>query len=121
VSADLPIITLHDAPAWRRWLEAHGEDAPGVWLVLAKKGHSEPTSLTYADAVDEAVCHGWVDGQVRRHDAATYLQRFTPRRPRSEWSASNMARAERLHEAGMMTQRGYAAADRAGVSPGRVT
>ena len=62
---------MADAGAWRRWLGRHHAGMPGVWLVLAKKGTTEPTSLTYAQALDEALCHGWIDGQIRRRDDAT--------------------------------------------------
>ncbi len=68
------------------WLAAHHDDLTGVWLVLAKKGTTEPTNLTYDQALDEALCHGWIDGQLRRRDEATYAQRFTPRRATSAWS-----------------------------------
>ena len=68
----------------------------GAWLVLAKKGFTQPTSLTYDQALEEAACFGWIDGQLSRRDEATYRQRFTPRRPRSAWSANNVALAERL-------------------------
>src|SRR5437764_5481972 len=65
-------------------------------LVLAKKGTTSPTSLTYGQALEEAICFGWIDGQVRRGDERTYLQRFTPRRARSRWSKRNTTLAERL-------------------------
>jgi uncharacterized protein YdeI (YjbR/CyaY-like superfamily) len=90
VAADIPELIVPDAAAWRRWLTTHHRDAAGVWLVLAKKGTTEPTTLTYAQALDEALCHGWIDGQTARRDEATYRQRFTPRRARSRWSARNV-------------------------------
>ena len=71
--AELPELTVADADAWRAWLGAHHAEPQGVWLVLAKKGTVEPTSLRYDDALQEALCHGWIDGQVRRRDGATYL------------------------------------------------
>src|SRR5665647_3427380 len=83
---DRPELLLPDAAAWRAWLLAHHSSAAGVWLVLHKKG-GDATTLTYADALDEALCFGWIDGQTRRRDAASTLQRMTPRRPRSPWSA----------------------------------
>jgi uncharacterized protein YdeI (YjbR/CyaY-like superfamily) len=95
VGAELPELIVADAPAWRAWLASHHESG-GVWLVLAKKGTIEPTSLTYDEALEEALCHGWIDGQVNRRDEATYRQRFTPRRSRSSWSKRNVAIAERL-------------------------
>jgi uncharacterized protein YdeI (YjbR/CyaY-like superfamily) len=77
--------------------------------VLAKKGHTEPTALTYDEALDEALCHGWIDGQVRRRDERTYLQRFTPRRSRSQWSERNVEKVERLLTEGRMHPAGVAA------------
>ncbi len=87
--------------------------APGAWLVLAKKGFTQPTSLTYEQALEEAACYGWIDGQLNRRDEATYRQRFTPRRPRSAWSANNVALAERLVSEGRMRPAGLAAIERA--------
>jgi uncharacterized protein YdeI (YjbR/CyaY-like superfamily) len=106
VADPLPQLTVADAAAWQQWLGDHHEDHPGVWLVLAKKGTSEPTTLTYDQALDEALCHGWIDGQVRRRDEGTFRQRFTPRRARSAWSKRNVGIAElllaedRMHPAG---------------------
>jgi uncharacterized protein YdeI (YjbR/CyaY-like superfamily) len=104
----LPELILLDAAAWRTWLGAHHEE-PGVWLVLAKKGHTEPTTLTYEQALDEALCHGWIDGQVRRRDERAYRQRFTPRRSRSQWSERNVGKVERLLAEGRMHPAGLAA------------
>ena len=92
---ELPIVELPDLPAWRRWLDEHHASSQGVWLKLAKKG-SPTRTVTQADALEEAVCFGWIDGQVGRYDEHFYLQRFTPRRPRSKWSQINRDRAERL-------------------------
>jgi uncharacterized protein YdeI (YjbR/CyaY-like superfamily) len=78
-------LLVADAEAWRAWLGEHHGDDDGVELVLAKKGATEPTTLTYDAALDEALCHGWIDGQVRRRDERTFRQRFTPRRARSQW------------------------------------
>jgi uncharacterized protein YdeI (YjbR/CyaY-like superfamily) len=113
MAAELPELTVVDAPAWRRWLSDHHAGSPGVWLVLAKKGTREPTSLTYDDALEEALCHGWIDGQLRRGDEATYRQRFTPRRPRSPWSQRNVGIAERLIELGRMHPAGLAQVEQA--------
>jgi uncharacterized protein YdeI (YjbR/CyaY-like superfamily) len=96
VADALPELLVHDAGAWRTWLDTHAPKELGVWLVLAKKGTSEPTSLSYDEALEEALCHGWIDGQVGRRDEHTYRQRFTPRRPRSSWSRRNVAIVERL-------------------------
>ena len=100
---ELPDLVVLDAAAWRRWLAANHASSAGVWLRLAKKGMNEPTQLRYAEALDEALCHGWIDGQVRRFDVASYRQRFTPRRPRSAWSQNNVANIERLLGEGRMT------------------
>jgi uncharacterized protein YdeI (YjbR/CyaY-like superfamily) len=110
---DLPILTLADAAAWRAWLGEHHGDADGVWLVTAKKGTTEPTSLTRDEALEEALCHGWIDGQARRADDATYLQRYTPRRARSPWSQRNVELIGRLLEAGRMHPAGIAEVERA--------
>jgi uncharacterized protein YdeI (YjbR/CyaY-like superfamily) len=108
-----PTLTLVDVDAWRAWLCEHGEESDGVWLRLAKKGTTEPTSLSYDEALDEALCHGWIDGQVRRLDEHTYRQRFTPRRARSVWSKRNVGIVERLTSEGRMTPAGVAAVERA--------
>jgi uncharacterized protein YdeI (YjbR/CyaY-like superfamily) len=106
-------LTVADARAWRKWLDAHAEDRAGVWLTLAKKGTTEPTSLSYSEALEEALCHGWIDGQVRRRDERTYRQRFTPRRARSNWSQGNVAKVERLLGEGRMQPAGIAAVEQA--------
>ena len=104
---------LADAAAWRTWLSEHQGDGVGVELVLAKKGATRPTSLSYDQALDEALCHGWIDGQVRRRDEVTYRQRFTPRRARSNWSKNNVTRVEALTAGGRMHQAGIAEVERA--------
>ncbi len=108
-----PSLLILDADAWRGWLAEHHETSGGVWLILAKKGIVEPTSLTYDHALDEAICHGWIDGQVRRRDDRTYRQRFTPRRARSSWSERNVSIVERLTGEGRMRPAGIAAVKRA--------
>jgi uncharacterized protein YdeI (YjbR/CyaY-like superfamily) len=108
-----PELIVPDAAAWRRWLAANHTEQGGVWLVLAKKGTLEPTSLTYDLALEEALCHGWIDGQVRRRDESTYRQRFTPRRKRSPWSKRNTGLAERLVAEGRMHPAGVAEMERA--------
>src|SRR6187397_2305141 len=90
------VTVVPDVAAWRDFLDSSEDTSDGVWLVLAKKGVTEPTSLTYAEALDEALCSAWIDGQKRSRDAATFLQRFTPRRPRSMWSARNVEHIARL-------------------------
>jgi uncharacterized protein YdeI (YjbR/CyaY-like superfamily) len=113
MAEELPEVLIADAAGWRRWLRANHAKAPGAWVVLAKKGVAEPTSLTYAQALDEALCHGWIDGQVSRRDEATYRQRFTPRRPRSPWSANNVRNTGRLIAEGRMRAAGLAAIEAA--------
>jgi uncharacterized protein YdeI (YjbR/CyaY-like superfamily) len=110
---DLPTLIVIDAAAWVEWLADNHEQSPGVWLGLAKKGTTEPTSLTYDQALEEALCHGWIDGQVRRLDERIYRQRFTPRRPRSAWSKRNVGLVERLTGEGRMRPAGMAAVERA--------
>jgi uncharacterized protein YdeI (YjbR/CyaY-like superfamily) len=106
-------LVVRDQAAWRRWLKRHHAGPDGVWLVLAKKGTTKPTSLSYDQALEEALCHGWIDGQTRRRDEATYRQRFTPRRRRSVWSKRNTEKAERLRAEGRMHPAGIAEMERA--------
>ena len=113
MAAELPELIVRDAAAWRAWLGEHHAEPAGVWLVLAKKGTDEPTSLTYDQALEEALCHGWIDGQARRRDETTYRQRFTPRRRRSSWSKRNTGHAERLFAEGRMHPAGLAEVERA--------
>jgi uncharacterized protein YdeI (YjbR/CyaY-like superfamily) len=108
-----PELLVVDVSAWRTWLLEHHGEQGGVWLVLAKKGTTEPTSLSYEHALEEALAHGWIDGQSRSRDERTYWQRFTPRRKRSNWSASNVARVERLVADGRMRPSGLAEVERA--------
>jgi uncharacterized protein YdeI (YjbR/CyaY-like superfamily) len=113
MAADIPELIVPSALAWRRWLAANHAAPDGVWLVLAKKGATEPTSLTYAQALDEALCHGWIDGQAAPRDETTYRQRFTPRRARSRWSARNVGLISRLRTEGRMHPAGEAEVERA--------
>ena len=113
MSDDLPILMVANEEEWRAWLGQHHGDPHGVWLVLAKKGTTEPTSLTRGPALDEALCHGWIDGQADPRDQTTYLQRFTPRRSRSPWSKRNVGIVERLTVEGRMQPPGVAEVDRA--------
>lgn len=91
--------------AWRTWLEANHDAKPEVWLVFYKRHTGKPT-LSYNDAVEEAVCFGWIDGVKRRIDDERYMHRFSPRKPDSAWSATNRRRATRMEKAGLMTQAG---------------
>ena len=101
---DLPTEHFADAAAWERWLERHPQ-APGVWLKIAKKDAGIP-SVTYAEALDVALCHGWIDGQKKGFDSSFFLQRFTPRRARSTWSKINVAKIDVLVAAGRMRPAG---------------
>jgi uncharacterized protein YdeI (YjbR/CyaY-like superfamily) len=104
---ELPVVQLPDQPAWRAWLEANHETVDGVWLKFAKKAAPVRT-VTYGEAVEEALCFGWIDGQARGLDEHFYLQRFTPRRKRSVWSQINREKATGLIEAGRMARAGLA-------------
>ncbi|CAM3503832.1 YdeI family protein [Occultella aeris] len=112
MATELPELLLPDAAAWRHWLAANHDSSPGVWLRLGKKG-GDATALTYAAAVEEALCFGWIDGQAARRDEATSAQRMTPRTSRSRWSAVNVARVARLEEEGRMEPAGRAAVEAA--------
>lgn len=103
---DLPELLVGDAHEWRTWLSNHHADSRGVWLVLAKKGSAGPTTVSYDEALDEAICFGWIDGQLASRDAATFRRRFTPRTTRSPWSRRNAAIAERLVATGRMHRSG---------------
>ena len=107
VRAGLPIVGFADASAFEAWIEAHSGDAPGLWLKLVKKD-SRITSVSKAQAIDAALCHGWIDGQLDTYDDACWLVRFTPRKPRSKWSEVNRTRALQLIEAGRMRPAGLA-------------
>lgn len=110
---ETPELLVADAAEWRTWLERSGAESSGVRLVLAKKGATAPTVLTYDDALLEALCHGWIDGQLTRRDDATYCVRFTPRRARSVWSQRNVELAEQLIAEGRMQAAGLAEVERA--------
>ncbi|NDK37593.1 hypothetical protein DT603_01870 [Pseudoxanthomonas gei] len=101
---ELPVKPFKTPAAWEKWLSANA-DAAGVWLKIAKKD-SGIASVTYAQALDIALCHGWIDGQKKGFDEQFFLQRFTPRRPRSLWSKINIGHVERLTAAGLMQARG---------------
>ena len=101
-----------DRAAWRAWLAAHHGSATQVWLLLHKKHVGEP-SVTYDEAVEEALCWGWIDGLTNRWDERSYAIRFTPRKPGSVWSESNVARVERMVAEGLMMPAGQALVDEA--------
>lgn len=103
--AGLPILRFGNSAAFGAWLQAAGVDASGLWLKLAKKGAPEPT-LTKNEAIDAALCHGWIDGQLDKYDEHYWLIRFTPRRARSKWSEVNRNRATQLIAEGRMRPSG---------------
>ena len=108
----LPTLDFASQSAWADWLEANHTLSPGLWLRLWKKG-SATASVTYAEAVESALCYGWIDGQKDSYDAAAWLQRFTPRGPRSIWSKINREKIASLTAAGRMRPAGLAAVERA--------
>ncbi len=102
---DLPIIAFATQHAWEAWLEEGHVDSPGIWLKIAKKEMGVP-SVTYAEAVESALCYGWIDGQKASFDGGYWLQRFTPRRPKSIWSRVNRDKATALIAEGRMQPAG---------------
>ncbi|MEI8406744.1 MULTISPECIES: YdeI/OmpD-associated family protein [unclassified Kribbella] len=106
-------LVVPDADAWHAWLSEHHQANDGIWLVLAKKNVLTPTSLSYDQALDEALCHGWIDGQRMGRDEHTFLQRFTPRRARSIWSKRNVGIIARLESEGRMVPAGREQVERA--------
>ena len=109
--AGLPVISFATVPDCEAWFAEHHADHRGFWLKIAKVGAAE--SVSYAEALEVALCHGWIDGQKRRHDQTSWLQRFTPRGPRSKWSQVNRDKAEALIRAGRMRPAGQARVDAA--------
>ena len=108
----LPVLAFASPQEWEDWLAEHHDTDKGVWVTFAKKG-ADAATVTYPEAVEVALCFGWIDGQAARLDDSFWLQRFTPRGPRSKWSQINCARAERLVEAGRMHSAGLAAIEAA--------
>jgi uncharacterized protein YdeI (YjbR/CyaY-like superfamily) len=106
----LPVMRFATPAAWHAWLEEHHLASRGVWLEIARKG-SGGTSVSYAEALEIALCFGWIDGQKRALDDASWLQRFTARGPRSAWSKINCAKAVELTESGRMRPAGLAAVE----------
>jgi uncharacterized protein YdeI (YjbR/CyaY-like superfamily) len=106
-------LLLADAEAWRAWLQSNHATSDGVWLVVAKKGAEAPTELLVTESLDEALCHGWIDGTRRSRDDVTFLQRYSPRRARSTWSKRNVEHVTRLEADGRMHAAGRAEIERA--------
>ena len=103
----LSVLDFVDAAAWETWLAKHGGQAAGIWLKIAKAGNAA-SSLTKAQAIDGALCHGWIDGQIDKYDEAWFLTRFTPRKRTSKWSENNRKRAEQLVADGRLAPAGLA-------------
>ncbi len=113
VARDLPELIVADAAGWRAWLARNHARLDGVLLVLARTGVVEPTRLSYGEALEEALCYGWIDGQLRKRDETTYFRRFTPRRPGSAWSRRNVEIVDRLFREGRMSPAGVEEVERA--------
>lgn len=107
-----PVHDFVSQKAWEEWLDANHRESSGIWMRLAKKG-SGIASVTYVEAVESALCYGWIDGHKRPHSDTAWLQRFTPRRPRSMWSRINREKALALIEARRMKAPGLEEVDRA--------
>jgi uncharacterized protein YdeI (YjbR/CyaY-like superfamily) len=105
VEKSLKRIGFKTAADFRAWLEANHATCEGIWLRMFKKDSGKPT-VTYAEALDHALCFGWIDGQRKSFDEHSFIQRFTPRRPRSVWSKLNTQHIERLTQAGLMMPAG---------------
>ena len=103
-----PVIAFASAAAFRKWLNRHHADHPGIWLKIARKASGIPT-VNYAEALDEALCFGWIDGQRKSFDAKAFLQKFTKRAKRSVWSKINVGHVTRLKKEGRMKPAGLAA------------
>jgi uncharacterized protein YdeI (YjbR/CyaY-like superfamily) len=109
---DLPVLGFGSAADWEAWLESEHVTSDGIWLKLGKKTAPDP-SVSYAEALEVALCFGWIDGQKRSFDGHYWLQRFTPRKPGSKWSKINTEKADALIAAGRMRPAGQLQADKA--------
>lgn len=105
------LLTFTDRQAFREWLVKYGTESDGIWLLFSKKG--KRVTLSAADALEEALCHGWIDGQMQSLDDNTYKKYFAQRLPKSKWSLKNKELAQTLMEKGLMTQQGLEAIERA--------
>ena len=108
----LPILSFKTTADWEAWLDKQPADSPGLWLRIYKKDSGKPT-INYAEALDGALCYGWIDGQKDKYDEEAWLQKFTPRRPRSVWSQINVKKVEALTAAGRMRPGGLAVVEHA--------
>jgi uncharacterized protein YdeI (YjbR/CyaY-like superfamily) len=100
-------LYVQDREGWRGWLETHADKETVIWLIFYKKG-SGRRSVPYPDAVEEALCFGWIDSIIKRLDDEKYIQKFTPRKEKSQWSTLNVGRVRRMISQGRMTERGMA-------------
>jgi uncharacterized protein YdeI (YjbR/CyaY-like superfamily) len=107
MSNDGDVVLFATAVTWEKWLSENHDSVTLVWLCIAKK-ESSLSTVTYDQALDIALCYGWIDGQRRRKDGVSFLQRFTPRRPKSKWSNRNVNKALQLQVAGRMQPSGVA-------------
>lgn len=105
VKPDLPILTFSSTEDFTSWLAKHHKESWGIWIRLFKIKSKVPT-ITYAEALDVALCYGWIDGQKKSYDTESWLQKFTPRRRKSIWSQRNREHVERLHKSGLMQPAG---------------
>lgn len=110
--SELPILSFRDQQAWTTWLSKNAKSSPGLWLRLAKKS-AGPKALTYDEALESALCYGWIDGQKKGLDETAWLQKFTPRGQKSIWSKINRTRAEALIANGKMKAAGLKAIEAA--------
>ncbi len=110
--SELPVTLFKNQKAWETWLAKHFDSSGGVWLRIAKKSSTE-TSVSYQEALDVALCYGWIDGQKQKYDEGSWLQKFTPRGPRSIWSKINRTKALGLIDAGRMKPAGVESIERA--------
>ncbi len=129
MKTESPILSFSSQEAWEHWLELNYTLLSGIWLQFYKKGSGIPT-VVYSEALDTALCYGWIDGQLKRCDENSYIQKFTPRRARSTWSKRNIDHVIRLGEEGKMKPQGWKAVedakadgrwDSAYDSPGNIT
>jgi uncharacterized protein YdeI (YjbR/CyaY-like superfamily) len=111
-AAKIPVLVFVSAKAWQQWLAKHHKTSDGIWLRLFKKTSATP-SVSYAEALDAALCYGWIDGQTKSHDAQSWLRKFTPRCAKSIWSKKNLEQVARLTKAGKMTAAGLNAVEAA--------
>lgn len=105
-AVELPVLAFANPQDWDNWLAEQHASSPGIWLRFFKKASGQAT-VVYAEALDVALCYGWIDSQVKKYDAESYLQKFTRRRPRSLWSQVNREKVARLIAAGKMQPAGF--------------